>query len=118
MAKVNWEKIRATVKATDKAVLREAIKVDGHTIYEPEKFLDAGLDAIVVTAFTKKLRSGDSPKERIHEWETGEVLESLTGVYGLEVLEFIAGVFDVSSWKMGRGSRAEHLCEQLLEKWK
>jgi hypothetical protein len=114
--KTNWEKIRATVKATDKAVLRESIKVDGHTIYKPEKFLDAGLDASIVTAFTKKLRSGDHPKEQIHV--NGEVVESLTGVYGLDVLEFIASVFDVSSWKMGRGSRADHLAEQLVEIWK
>lgn len=114
--KMNWEKIRATVKATDKAVLREAIKVDGHTIYDPAKFTDAGLDKSVVTAFTKKLQSGANYKEQIHV--DGKVVESLTGVHGLDVLEFIASVFDVSSWKMGRGSRAEHLCEQLLEKWK
>lgn len=115
MAKVNWEKIRATVMATDKAVLREAIKVDGHTIYKPEKFLDAGLDATVVTAFTKYHQSGEHPKEQIHVGN--KAVEALAGVYGLEVLEFIAGVFDVESWKMGRGSRAEHLCEQLMEKW-
>lgn len=114
--KMNWEVLRETVKATDKAVLREAIKVDGHTIYEPEKFLDAGLDAGIVTAFTKTLRSGNHPKEQIHVG--GEMVESLTGVYGLDVLEFIASCFDVSSWKIGRGSRADHLAEQLVEKWK
>ncbi len=42
----------------------------------------------------------------------------LTGINGLELLEFIAGVFDVSSWKMSRGSRAAHLEEQLVEKFK
>lgn len=116
MAKTNWEKIREQVKGTDKAVLREAIKVDGHTIYKPEKFLDAGLDAAVVKAFTKYHQSGDHPKEQIHVG--GKVVEALAGVYGLEVLEFIASVFEVTSWKMGRGSRAAHLAEQLVEKWK
>lgn len=117
MAKVNWEKVRETVKNTDKAVLREVIKVDGHTIYDPSKFLDAGLDETVVKAFTKYHQSGDHPKEQI--WaKGGKQVEALAGVYGLDVIEFVASVFDVTSWKMGRGSRADHLAEQLLEKWK
>lgn len=114
--KTNWEKVRATVKATDKEVLKKAIMVDGHTIYEPRKFLDAGLDASIVKAFTKIHESGSHPKEQIST-DAGPV-NALEGVYGLDVLEFIAGVFDVSSWKMGRGSKAGHLVEQLLEKWK
>lgn len=113
--KTNWVKLRATVAATDKEVLKKAILVDGHTIYKPEKFLDAGLDATVVKAFTKIHESGSHPKEQIST-DAGPV-NALEGVYGLAVLEFIAGVFDVSSWKMGRGSRAAHLVEQLLEKW-
>ena len=115
MAKTNWEKLREIVKTTDKEVLKKAIMVDGHTIYSPSKFLDAGLNKEVVTAFTKRHFSGDHPKEQIST-NVGPV-EALNGVYGLDVLEFIAGVFDVSSWKMGRGSRAGHLVEQLLEKW-
>lgn len=114
--KTNWEKIREMVKNTDKAVLQEVIKVDGHTIYKPEKFLNAGLNADVVTAFTKYHQSGEHPKEQIHVGN--KVVEALSGVYGLDVLEFVASVFDVSSWKMGRGSRAAHLAEQLVEKWK
>lgn len=116
MAKINWEKIREKVKATDKAVLREAVMVDGHTIYKPEKFLDIGLDAEIVTVFTKKLHSGEHYKEKLEV--NGKEVDSLTGVYGLDVLEFIASVFDVASGKMGRGSRAADLCEQLLEQWK
>lgn len=116
MSKVNWDKMRATVIGTDKEVLKKAICVDGHTIYEPEKFLDAGLDPAVVRVFTKKIRSGDQPKEKLYT--EGVEVQSLNGVYGLELLEFIARCFDVNSWKMGRGSRAAHLVEQLVEKWK
>lgn len=111
-----WEKLRETVKNTDKEVLKKAILVDGHTIYDAKKFLDAGLDAGVVAAFTKRHFSGDHPKEQIST-DAGPV-EALNGVYGLDVLEFIASCFDVDSWKMGRGSKAAHLVEQLLEKWK
>jgi hypothetical protein len=113
--KVNWEKLREKVLATDKEVLKKAIQVDGHTIYKPEKFLDAGLDASIVKAFTKKMESGEHPKEKIYV--EGREVESLEGVYGLSVIEFVASCFDVDSWKSGRGSRADHLHEQLLAKW-
>ena len=115
MAKTNWEKMRELVKATDKDTLKKAILVDGHTIYKPEKFLDAGLDASIVKAFTKIHESGEHPKEQIST-AAGPV-NVLEGVYGLSLLEFIAGCFGVDSWKMGRGSRAAHLAEQLVEKW-
>lgn len=114
--KKNWTKLRETVLATDKGVLRKAIEVDGHTIYKPQKFIDAGMDKDFVAAFTKTMESGDHPKEKIYV--QGKEVESLEGVYGLEVIEFIAGCFDVDSWKSGRGSRAGHLYEQLIEKWK
>ncbi len=45
-------------------------------------------------------------------------VEAMLGVYGMDLLEFIAGVFDVTSWKLGRGSRQQHLTEQLLERLK
>lgn len=114
---MNWEKLREKVKATDKEVLKAVVScIDGHTIYDPKCFLDKGLDKDVVAAYTKVHKSGDTPKEVISTKE-GPVA-ALKGVYGLYLLEFIAGCFDVNTWKMGRGSRADHLSEQLLEQWK
>ena len=111
--KFDWERIREIVKNTDKAVLTKVINsVDGHGIYAPSLFTEAGLDVAVVNAFTKKLHSGNTPKETIFDNDNNAV-ESMTGVYGLDLLEFIADQFGVSSWKMGRGSRAAHLTEQL-----
>ena len=116
--KTNWEAVREKVKATDKETLKKvAMGCDGHTIFAPQHFLERGLDASIVTAFTKTLRSGNHPKEQITS-KDGQQVAAMTGVYGLEVIEFIACCFGVDSWKMGRGSRADHLCEQLLEKWK
>lgn len=115
MVKTNWEKIREAVKATDKETLKKAVMVDGHTIYSPAKFLDAGLDTAVVKAFTKKQESGEHYKEKL--FVNGKEVDALEGVYGLDLLEFVANCFGVTSWKMGRGSRAAHLCEQLVEKW-
>jgi hypothetical protein len=112
----NWEKAKAKLLATDKEVLKKAIMVDGHTIYMPEKFTDAGLDASIVKLFTKIHESGSHSKEQIST-AAGPV-KALEGVYGLDLIEFIASCFDVTSWKMGRGSRAAHLAEQLVEIWK
>jgi len=112
--KNNWAKIRELVLNTDKTILTKAIMVDGHTIYKPEKFTETGLDPTIVAAFTKTLKSGNHPKEMIEDTQ-GNYAAEMNGVYGLEILEFIANVFNVTSWKMGRGSRAQHLIEQLTE---
>ena len=115
MKKVNWEQLREKVKATDGAVLKAVIrKIDGHTIYDPKAFLDEGLDPAIVAAFTKTQKSGNHPKEQIYVGNT--VVAALKGVYGLDLLEFIARTFNVESWKLGRGSRAQHLAEQLWPK--
>lgn len=112
--KTDWEALRAKVVATDKEVLKKAIMVDGHTIYDPSKFTDAGLDPAIVEAYTENMASGQG-KEAIFD-NDGNPVKSMKGVYGLNLLEFIASSFDVTSWKMGRGSRAHHLIEQLNEK--
>jgi hypothetical protein len=110
--KVDWDALREKVKSTDKAILRAvASDCDGHTIYLPQHFIEKGLDAAVVAAF-----------DRVHEstggkgdiTSGGRKVKVLQGVYGLEILEFICGVFAIDSWKMGRGSRAVDLAEQLI----
>ncbi len=113
--KINWENLREKVKATDKEILKKAILVDGHTIYDAKKFTDAGLDASVVEAFVENMDSGQG-KEAIFD-NAGNPVHSMKGVYGLRVVEFIASCFDVTTWKMGRGSRAQHLQEQLMVLW-
>lgn len=112
--KINWEALREKVKATDKAVLKAVVNsVDGWTIFAPKHFLDNGLDAEIVKAFTKEIESDfSSPKGTIFDANNRPV-QSVTGVYGLSLLEFIASTFGVDSWKSGRGFRANHLAEQL-----
>lgn len=116
-AETNWEELREKVKKTDKEVLKKAIQVDGHTIYEAKKFTDAGLDPAIVAAFSETTKSGKHPKEQLFD-NAGMPVKSVTGVYGLPLLQFIAGCFEVTTWKMGRGSAAQHLIEQLEEKFK
>ena len=112
--KFDWDALREIVKNTDKQLLGNVCRsIDGHTIYDPKKFTEVGLDKNLVVAFTKVLCSGTG-KEQIYD-SSGEAIEGLVGVYGLELLEFIARTFGVESWKMGRGSRAAHLNELLVE---
>ena len=107
--------IFAKIRATPKEVLTKCLEgVDGWTIFTTDKFLKAGLDPEIVAAFTERHMSGDTPKETI--FKEGEAVGSMIGVYGLDVLRAIAGAFGISSYKMGRGSHARHLLEQLLEK--
>jgi hypothetical protein len=112
---VDWNSLREIVKNTDKEILKKVIGgCDGHSIFKPKKFTDAGLDSKVVAAFTKKHHSGDDHKSTIYT-NAGEV-DALEGVYGLELLEFIAATFEVTSWKSGRGFRASQLSEELIKK--
>lgn len=114
MKKLDWDKLREKLKATDKGILSRVVgSVDGWTIFDPKQFTELGLDPEIVEAFTKNHKSGSHPKEQISVEGKG-VVSSLKGVYGLELLQWIADVFGVSSWKMGRGFRAQHLQEQLV----
>ncbi len=112
----DWAKLRQRVKDTDTKVLQDVIRgLEGHKLYAPERFLEAGLDAEIVEAFTEVHESGLDLKEQL--FVDGVPVNQLREVYGLQLLEFIASVFDVSSWKMGRCSRAFDLAEQLMEKF-
>lgn len=113
--KINWKKVGQLVKATDKSVLEKVIGIiDGHSIFDPKAFTELGLSEEIVSAFLQEHESGDNHKEQIAN-NSGVIVDSMRGVYGLQLLEFIASTFKVSSWKNGRGFRAAHLSEQLLE---
>lgn len=109
-----WNKLRDIITKTDKAILRKVVEsINGHSIYPPEFFTEMGLDADVVMAFCEKIKSDfRDPKQTIYQ--NNEPVKSMTGVVGLSLLSFIAGCYGVDSYKMGRGSRANHLAEQLL----
>jgi hypothetical protein len=113
MYQADWDKLREIVKNESKAVLNKALSdIEGHTVYHPSKFLKAGLNEEVVKAFTERTYSGTG-KEQLYVDE--QPVDFIDGVWGLRLLEFVASTFNITSWKMGRGSRADHLIEQLKE---
>ena len=106
------EQVRACDPAT---LLRVAGHCDGHTIFKPELFTESGLPAEVVQHFTRAYKSDGSPKGTI--FVDGRPVKELSGVYGLEVLRFIAFALDVEYRQaMGRGFEAQNILIALRQK--
>lgn len=112
--KTDWKTVCENVKSMAPATIWDAIKIiDGHTIYDPSQFDAFGPK--IVKNFTQKLKSEDNYKGQLHD-NDGKEVDTLTGIYGLDLLEFIAGIFQVNTRKHGRGSRADDLLCQLKVK--
>jgi hypothetical protein len=104
-----------TPEALKKTV--EIINGDGHTIFKPEAFLEAGLPREFVDKFTQTHESDrHNPKEMIFN-KAGEVLMFSTGVYGLDLILGICRTLDLplNQALMGRGFRARNACEALTK---
>jgi hypothetical protein len=101
------------VKRCDpQAVLRAAERCDGHSIFKPEAFLDAGLPADVVAHLTVTHRSDHTPKGTI--FVGGQTVKELSGVYGLDLLRFLALALGVEYPRaLGRGTQARNLQHAL-----
>jgi hypothetical protein len=89
-------------------ILAVAGRADGHTIFKPEAFLDCGLPKEIVEYLTRSYSSDGSPKGTI--FVQGQAVEKLSGVYGLELLRFLASALGVEyAPKLGRGSEAREI---------
>jgi hypothetical protein len=112
------ERIIALVGQCDAgAILRAASICDGHTIFKPEAFTEAGLPAEVVTHMTTTYRSDGTPKGTISVH--GKPVKELSGVYGLDLLRFLADALGVKYARaMGRGSEAGNIQVALHQHFK
>jgi len=94
------------------AVLRAASLCDGHSILAPQAFIDAGLPAELVAHLTTTHRSDGTPKGSI--FVDGRVVEELQGVYGLDVLRFMASALELEYRSaLGRGFEAANIRQAL-----
>lgn len=94
------------------ALWRVAAMCDGHGIIDPGQLVEAGLAKEAVDYFTETLKSDGTPKGTI--FVDGEPVKSLDGVYGLRLLEAIAGALDVTYTSyMGRGYQARAIQSAL-----
>ena len=90
-------------------IVRAAAELcDGHSIRNPEDFLEVGVPQEVVEHYTEALESNFSDhKQTIHSAETGQPISAVVGVYGLHVLEGMVNDFRLKcERKYGRGFQA------------
>jgi hypothetical protein len=113
----DFRRLREQVRALPPQTLLAAAAVcDGHSIFKPQTFLDAGLPPPVVEHLTRRYRSDGTPKGTL--FVNGVAVEELCGCYGLEVLRFLAHALDVPyRHALGRGFEAQNIrtaLEQVL----
>ena len=104
-----YQKLVEQVRALPAEVIVTAAgRCDGHSILKPEAFLDAGLPKPVVDHLTRNHSSDGSPKGTI--FVNGQPVKQLIGVYGLDMLRFLANALDVEYRDaIGRGFEAQNI---------
>jgi hypothetical protein len=115
MKRKEYQKLIEQVRTLPaETILTAAYRCDGHTIFKPEAFLDAGLPDNIVNHFTRSHGSDGSPKGTI--FVNGDPVKELTGVYGLDLLRFLADALNVEYQEaMGRGTQARHIQAALKQ---
>jgi len=106
--------ITQQVRELDGAViLKAAALCDGHGIVDPAAFHAVGLPDPIVRQLTVKHESDlRDPKATIYR--DGQPVGSVEGVYGLDMLRFLAGSLGVTYRScLGRGFQAQAIREAL-----
>jgi hypothetical protein len=101
-------------------VLRKCVDLcDGHTILDPQAFVNAGLPPELVAAHSvTHVSDPHDPKQQITSHKTGRQVEQMKGIYGLDFLFAVAGALKVQyASKFGRGSQARSIQEALYKHW-
>lgn len=115
--KTEWEFEAAAqaLRRTSKIVILKAADIcDGHGIFDPAAFIDAGLPLEVVSALTREFESSTTdPMKAI--FKDGEFVPKAKGIYGLEMLKFMALALDVryAGCFFGRGTQAREIKRAL-----
>ncbi len=101
-------------QCSPETILRAASLCDGHSVLKPDAFTEAGLPAEVVEHVTREYRSDGTPKGTL--FVNGRAVESLTGVYGLDLLRFLASALGVEYRPaLGRGFEATNIVSALRQ---
>jgi hypothetical protein len=89
---------------------------DGHTIFKPSAFLEAGVNPALVERYTRKYESDTShPKSTIYG-DYGWPIEEAVGVYGLSILSGLVSNLGLTCESyMGRGFQAQAYTKALKE---
>lgn len=105
---MKWTEIDA------KIVFAAADICDGHTIFEPEAFLEVGVPQELVDRCTNVYESNPSDYKATIFGPDGNIVNQLRGVYGLDMLSSMIRDFDIQAEpKLGRGFQAQVWKEAL-----
>lgn len=108
--RVRDKAIKDVQKAPLEVILKAAGMCDGWTIFKPEAFAAVGLPDSVVKYTTRHHESDVSDPKSTISGPDGNVLDTVEGIYGLHLIEFMCLALGVpSSSAMGRGFR----CQQM-----
>jgi len=107
---------------TPRAVIEEVLKIirgDGHTMFDSQAFLDAGLPENVVTHYTR-IRATDLSNPRgVMTDKTGNLVSHIEGIYGLDLLRGMVRSLGVpASQALGRGFEARELTHNIEQHFK
>lgn len=107
-----WENIPA------KVILAVAAICDGHTITKPKAFLELGLHKDMVKAHTHVIKSDFSDYKATIFDPNGKPVESIEGVYGLDVLADIVRQLKLNYHDfLGRGTQAREWQRVIVERF-
>lgn len=114
------ENARVLVRGADPvALLKATAACDGHTIFDGAGLAkDCGLHVGILAAVERVHVSGSHPKDRIGVPGTpGAMYEQLRGVYGLELLMFIADALEIKypTHFIGRGFQAQAIQREIYK---
>lgn len=97
-----------------KIVLAAADICDGHTIFDPQAFLDAGVPQELVDRCTSIYESDFSNPKYTISGPDGKPVNQMRGVYGLDALASMVRDFNLQcAAKLGRGFQAQVWKEAL-----
>ena len=103
---------------TKSALADGTIVGDGHTIFDANHYAKHFTQDEIASVTDTWYSDFSSHKSTIFDTKTGKPVETLTGVYNLRFLEWLAGELDVTDYPMmnGRGSQAQVIVTALREK--
>lgn len=89
---------------------------DGHTIFKPSAFLEAGVNPAFVERYSQKYESDTSDYKSTIFGEDGRPIVEVVGVYGLSILGgFVHNLGLTYESKMGRGFQAQSYTRALKD---
>ena len=86
---------------------------DGHTLFKPEVFIEAGFPEEAIPDIVEVYKSDGTPKGSLYD-ETNKPVDEIKAIYDLDFLRQVAGILDVKyPDMMGRGFQARVIKQSI-----